>query len=244
MTLPLLISVPHGGTVVPLEAAPFCVLSHEQLVRDGDEGAAEIYWPLEHDTEAFVAADVARAIVDVNRAIDDRRRDGVVKSATIHEEEIYRPFPPESVIETMLTRYYHPYHERLSALATSEVALGVDCHTMAAVGPPIGPWPGRERPWVCVSNANQSCPDAWVAHLARCIERVFATPVSVNEPFRGGFIIRSHATEIPWVQLELSRARWLSVEEKRRRTLAALGLWVETSDRLREAARHHVPARN
>jgi len=40
----------------------------------------------------------------------------------------------------------------------SGVMLGIDCHTMAAKGPPIGPDPGKERPLVCLSNARRDLP--------------------------------------------------------------------------------------
>ncbi|RMF80545.1 MAG: N-formylglutamate amidohydrolase, partial [Planctomycetota bacterium] len=43
MALPLLLSVPHAGLTVPPEAAPFCILKREDVERDSDEGAREIY---------------------------------------------------------------------------------------------------------------------------------------------------------------------------------------------------------
>jgi N-formylglutamate amidohydrolase len=43
MKLPILISVPHAGLRVPEEAQPYCRLTHEEIVADGDEGATEIY---------------------------------------------------------------------------------------------------------------------------------------------------------------------------------------------------------
>ncbi|NIQ82806.1 MAG: N-formylglutamate amidohydrolase, partial [Anaerolineae bacterium] len=87
-TLPLLISVPHGGPKIPPEVESICVLTQEQIVEDGDEGAGEIY-SIEDEVAAFVTTGVARAFVDVNRAEDDRRADGVVKTHTIWEIPIY-----------------------------------------------------------------------------------------------------------------------------------------------------------
>ena len=46
--------------------------------------------------------------------------------------------------------------------------------------------------------------------------------MTVNEPFRGGFVTRSHAAEMPWVQLELSRAPFTNDAGKRRGVLRAL----------------------
>ena len=75
MTLPLLISVPHAGLRVPPEAERFCKLTETEIAKDGDEGAAEIY-TIESEVECYVTTDIARAIVDLNRAEDDRRKDG------------------------------------------------------------------------------------------------------------------------------------------------------------------------
>ena len=222
MTLPLLISVPHAGLEVPPLVAPYCVLTREQIVEDGDEGAAEIY-NIEDEVEAFVTTTVARAIVDLNRAEDDRRKDGVVKTHTCFDVPVYDPFPPEEVVESLVGTYHHPYHARLSELASaSGVRLGVDCHTMLASGPPVSPDPGVERPWVCLSNADGTCPQQWVEDLQRAFEKLLGRNVRVNDPFRGGYITRTHAAEMPWVQVELSRAPFLSNVEKRGLVLEAL----------------------
>ena len=81
---------------------------------------------------------------------------------------------------------------------------------MLAVGPPIGPGPGLPRPHVCLGNADGTCPQ-----------------VTHNDPFRGGHITRTHAAEMPWVQIELSRGPFLANAEKRARVLRALGAAVE-----------------
>jgi len=224
MPLPLLISIPHAGLRVPPEVEPYCALTPQQIQEDGDGGTAEIYSRLEGEVRAFVSTDVARAIVDLNRAEDDRRADGVVKTHTCWNVPVYRDFPPEEVIETLLERYHRPYHAHLSSHA-AEVELGIDCHTMAAVGPPIGPDSGKERPPICLSNADGTCPDEWLEALSWHLEEACAARVALNEPFKGGHIIRSHAAEVPWVQLEFSRAPFRSNEEKGVRLLAALRDW-------------------
>jgi N-formylglutamate amidohydrolase len=216
--------VPHAGLTVPPEAQPYCALTTGEIIQDGDEGAAEIY-ALESQVAAFVTTEIARAIVDMNREESDRRADGVVKTHTCWNVPVYHEFPPDDAIEALLARYYRPYHERLTAAARQNVVLGVDCHTMAAKGPPIGPRAGIERPRICLSNADGTCPQAWMKSLAGCFERSFECSISVNDPFKGGYLIRSHAGELPWVQLELSRAPFLTSEEKRERVLAALGDW-------------------
>jgi hypothetical protein len=76
-----------------------------------------------------------------------------------------------------------------------------------------------------VSNNDATCPGEWLDLLASCLQDAFDRPVSLNTPFRGGYIIRTHAAELPWVQLELSRAAFLSHREKHLRVRAALQEW-------------------
>jgi formiminoglutamase len=81
MKLPLIVSVPHAGLTVPEEVRSYCVLTPKQILADCDEGAAEIY-NLKSEAAAYITTSVARAIVDMNRAENDRGRDGIVKTHT------------------------------------------------------------------------------------------------------------------------------------------------------------------
>jgi len=220
MKLPLIISVPHAGLTVPQEARDYCALSPEQILADGDEGAAEIY-DLKSEVAVHITTDIARAVVDMNRTEDDRGRDGIVKTHTCYDVRVYRQPVPEDAVEVLLERYYRPYHQRLSESA-ADVKFGVDCHTMAAVGPSCSKDSGCERPNICLSNADGTCPQDWFEQMVHCFGESFDSEISVNHPFKGGYIIRSHSSELPWVQVELSRAPFLQTSEKRERVLQAL----------------------
>jgi N-formylglutamate amidohydrolase len=226
MRLPVLLSVPHAGLRVPPEVKSYCCLTPGQIAADGDAGASEIY-DLRYHVAEFVTTDVARAIVDLNRAEDDRRPDGVVKTETCWREPVYHPFPPEPVIETLLERYYRPYHHRLRTSVPANVRLCVDCHTMAEAGPPIGPDPGDLRPHVCLSTGERGgnavkLPRSWTDRLMDSFRLVFGDSVALNSPFAGGYITRTHGRGRPWVQIELSRSPFLSDREKRDGVLRAL----------------------
>ena len=226
--LPLVISVPHAGLRVPAEVTDMCSLSAQEIADDGDGGGAEIY-SIQAEVEAFVTTDVARAIVDMNRAPDDRRPDGVVKTHTCWNVPVYRRPLHESEVERLLGAYHSPYHDQLSELGRSgRWPLGVDCHTMAANGPPVGPDHGKERPWICLSNGDGTCPPTWIEGLRACFAELVDGPVSVNDPFRGGYITRSHGAEMPWMQLEMSRAPFMTNHGKRQMVLTAFSNWVSS----------------
>ena len=226
MTLPLLLSVPHAGLRVPDEVLDLCMLGEEDIRRDGDEGAAEIYLPLKKDVGALITTDVARAIVDLNRSETDHHRDGVIKTHTCWDVPIYRQPPSERLVRKLIQRYHRPYHLELSRHAAGK-KLGLDCHTMAAVGPPVGPHPGQNRPRICLSNADGTCPHDWLKSLSEVLAEVFGGEIALNHPFKGGYIIRAHAKELPWIQLEFSREEFLEAGEKGGRLLHALEEWCE-----------------
>ena len=126
--------------------------------------------------------------------------------------------------ETLLGRYHRPYHQDLDRLAEN-IIVGIDCHTMAAVGPPVGPDPGEERPFVCLGNGDGTCPHEWLVSLAEIMKKNLKAPVAINTPFKGGYIIRHHAGKIAWFQMELSRAPFLNNMEKSELILESLKAW-------------------
>ncbi|UCC71883.1 MAG: N-formylglutamate amidohydrolase [Gemmatimonadota bacterium] len=216
--LPILISIPHGGTRQPAELEGRVCLSEQHLFDDGDAFTREIF-DVREAGASVISADVARAFVDLNRAPDDRppaNPDGVVKSLTCFKRPIYHPGaePDDSLVELLLARYHRPYHERLRSADPSEIRLALDCHSMAVVAPPIAPHPGRPRPLLCLSNADgTTCPAELLESLADALADAFeceAADVTLNDPFKGGYITRTHGGgEIPWIQVEMNRSLYL-----------------------------------
>ena len=225
--LPLLISVPHAGLSIPLEVKPFNLLTADQIIADGDEGAREIY-AIDELVNKFVTTDIARAFVDMNRKENDFSVDGVVKTHTCWNVPVYKSPLSLDVIKLLLDRYYFSYHTQLTNSAGKDIMLAIDCHTMASSGPPLGPDLGSIRPMVCLSNANGTCPEEWFYSLADCLSKSIGCEVSLNKPFKGGYIIKHHSREMPWLQLELSRDPSLSIEYKRNAVISALKQWCKT----------------
>ena len=64
--------------------------------------------------------------------------------------------------------------------------------------------------------------------LRDALARRLGRDVTINRPFRGGYITRSHAAEMPWLQIELSRAPFADLAAKRQAVLGALAELCET----------------
>ena len=118
-------------------------------------------------------------------------------------------------MEALLARYYHPYHRRIQdALRSRDIKLALDCHSMAAVGPPVSPDTGLERPTICLGNDHgRTCPPASIEKLVQCFRDAFRlqdSEVAINRPFAGAYITRTYGGKhVPWVQVEISRALYL-----------------------------------
>ena len=224
MTLPVLLSIPHGGDQVPEEATPMTVLTDAHIFSDGDACTREIY-KLDDEVAAAHQAQIARAFVDLNRGLDIRppnHPDGVVKSLTADRIPVWRggAGPSGELADTLLDRYWRPYHQRLEQLASlPDVRLGIDCHSMAEFAPAIAPNPGQPRPLFCLSNADgATAPDSLLAELADALAVSFECErgaIRLNDPFQGGYITRWHGRRfvtggIPWIQVEMNRSWYLS----------------------------------
>jgi len=230
-TLPLLISVPHGGHEIPPELRERVALTESHIFEDGDALTREIY-AFQNEVIAFIDTPIARAFVDLNRSPFDRppeNPDGIVKTVTTMRRSVYKAgqFPDEALIERVLRAYYFPYHARIDELHThSKIQLALDCHSMLAQSPPISDHPGKLRPLICLSNRGDekgypteqrgpvTCPPKWIQLLAECFCSVFEiekSEVEINNPFFGGYIIQSHFRgDLSWIQLEINRKLYLS----------------------------------
>ena len=226
---PLLISIPHGGNVVPPEVKDRVSLTDRDIFYDGDTLTREIY-NLRNIVAAFIEMPIARAIVDVNRASDDfppKNHDGVVKTVTVNGTPVYKrgKFPDEALIEELLQRYYYPYHKKLDdLLGHQNIKLALDCHSMLPYSPPISNNPGQPRPLICLSNRGDNrgmpagrpvtCPPEWIQALAESFRRVFTNEgeITINNPFLGGYISQVHYGRrgIPWIQIEINRTLYIN----------------------------------
>ena len=219
--LPVLISVPHGGTETPSEISSRVCITPKDQFEDGDALTQDIYG-VKNEVLAYVEGNIARAFVDLNRDKNDRppkNPDGVVKSMTCLGKPIYHPGLEldEDLTEVLLQKYYQPYHDSIRRTLDSnkEIKLMLDCHTMEAVGPKISPDPGNIRPKFCLgSNHGKSCPEEMVKRMADCIRKAFELSkedVVIDNPFAGGHITRTYGNKpIPCIQIEMSRELYLS----------------------------------
>lgn len=220
MSFPVLISIPHGGDQTPPELVGCVVISRHAMLADSDIFTREIY-SLEDEAAVVLDTPIARVFVDLNRAPADlppANPDGVIKRLSCHGVQIYRDevWNDQMLVSTLLEKYYYPYHRKIQAVLHSrqDLVLMLDCHSMEAVGPVIGPDHGAARPALCLgSRHGNSCSHATVSRLAAAMRRAFGlkeNQVAIDQPFAGGYITRQYGhNPLPCIQIEMNRALYL-----------------------------------
>jgi formiminoglutamase len=238
--LPVLLSIPHGGEDIPEELVARTNLTQNDILEDGDTFTQDIYG-FGENVSASIKTNIARAFIDLNRPSNDRapaNPDGVIKILTTMGNLIYKEgqFPDNSLIYSMLQKYYYPYHNKLEALSKDKrIKLALDCHSMLDKSPPISKRQNVKRPLFCLSNLGNSnnenyntkqnitCSFDWMYRLAECFINEFSVDkkdIGINDPFKGGYILQLHGKcSIPWIQIEINRKLYLAGQDSDDRSI-------------------------
>ncbi len=218
--LPVIISIPHSGNLVPQELSDRIILTENELFEDIDAYTCEIY-NLNEKVEKVILTKIARTFVDLNRAIDElppKNPYGLIKIFTAQRKQIYvtGKEPDNELIKILIDKYYKPYHDEIikTINENKNIKIGLDCHSMDPTGPLIAPDTGKRRPLFCLSNLNHnSSSKDIIEKLAFCIQQSFnisQSDVLLNNPFSGGHIIKTYGGKpIPWIQIEINKVLYL-----------------------------------
>ena len=218
--LPVLLSIPHGGTKIPVELGNHLSITKKDQFDDSDAFVIEIY-DLGNKVERVISSQIARCFVDLNRSLKDlppNNPDGLIKSSTCYQKPIYLKGkePDNSLIEKLIQSYYIPYHRLIQkSLRELDLQLCLDCHSMASSAPNISPdGKDKKRPLFCLSNQNgKTSSNEMIELLADCISESFHIErqrIFLNDPFLGGYITKTYGNNpIPWIQIEMNRDLYL-----------------------------------
>ena len=172
-SLPVLLSLPHGGLDVPEEVASRLAIDATTIYNECDLWVDDLFDFAHPDLTGGAQEDasgqsvlgrvtmpIARVLIDANRDLASLGHwDGAVKSRTSYGQAIY--LTPLSVDEQahLLDRYWHPFQDELEQLLVvhgQEVQLFLDCHNMAQVSPAAYTNPGAPRPFICLANLGDA----------------------------------------------------------------------------------------
>jgi N-formylglutamate deformylase len=229
--LPLLLSIPHGGSMLPREYAPRFALSAAELFHESDPWTREIF-AMGEAVQGRIEAEVAKAVVDLNcdpSLIPPKAPSGAIKQLTAFGRPVWTDdgFPSPEEMDRLLDRYHRPYHDVLQRTSNrGGVRLAIDCHSLYAYGPPGTPDAEQARPLFVIGNLGDdkgegnatTAPASLVHFVAELLEKEFGdleplpgtARVAINAPVVSNYTLRRHGKgRTPWLQLSLNRSVYL-----------------------------------
>jgi N-formylglutamate deformylase len=253
----LLYDSPHSGRFYPPDFASNA--SRLELRRGEDAYVDELLSGAPALGATLLVANYPRCYIDVNRAENDidsallaepwpdvlaptdktARGLGLIRRFIVPGVEAQARPLTVGEVRARIERVYRPYHAALDGLideirAAHGVVWHIDWHSMKSVGNAMTPdGPGARRPDFVVSDGNGTCASPEVTTLVVEALRDMEYTVSVNDPYRGGTIVRrigSPAQGIHSVQVEINRALYL--DERLVETTASAARLAANLDRL------------
>lgn len=224
-TTPVMVSVPHAGTALPVDlAARFTPPA--ALLPDTDWHVDRLYDCAGELGIALLVATHSRYLVDLNRDPDNRplypgqESSGLCPTQTFDGEAIYRAEAPlaEAEVPARLASYWRPYHDKLTAelralKARHGFALLIDAHSIRSQLPRLfkGRLPDLNFGTVRATSAS----NALAVRLFQPLETASGFSAVRDGRFIGGYITRRHgnpAGGVHAVQLEIAQLAYM--EEK------------------------------
>ncbi len=223
---PILLSVPHSGRVYPPNLLARARLGQASLQSLEDPLVDRLVTGAIDRGVGAVIARAPRALIDVNRAIDEldpaaiagrpgepptaraRAGLGLIPTRLASIGALWRTSIDEAELEQRLAQVHRPYHDaleaRLAALASqwSDVLL-IDCHSMP-------PRPLGEAN-VVIGDRHGTSAARWLVEAAEAIVRRRGFTVARNLPFAGGHVVERHGRPsqgIHALQVEVDRATY------------------------------------
>lgn len=222
---PLLISMPHVGTLFP-EALTHRLTTEAKQLPDVDWHLPILYDIAKDYDISVISAEYARYLIDLNRSPENTSLypgqdvTGLCPIDTFAKQSIYLrdEQPSEEEIQNRIKKYWQPYHEKLTSElkrihATHGVAILWDAHSIASHVPRF--FSGQLPDLNFGTADSSSCGISLQNELAKTINNsVHAKNFShvFNGRFKGGYITRHYGApnkNIHAVQLEMSQSIYM-----------------------------------
>ncbi len=219
--LPLLVSVPHDGRLVPEEIRAVMTRAALELP-DTDWHVSTLYDFVPELGASLITANYSRYVVDLNRPPDDARLyegkagTGLCPQTTFAGEMLYRDADAidTAAVAARVERYWRPYHERLRQTLEElrdrhGYALLWDAHSIPSRVPMLF---DGELPILNLGTWDDLSCDARISDELFSVADASEYTAVKNGRFKGGYITRHYGdpdSRINAVQLEVAQRAYM-----------------------------------
>ncbi|MCK5366360.1 MAG: N-formylglutamate deformylase [Gammaproteobacteria bacterium] len=221
-TTPLLVSMPHDGTAIPLDLAD-CMTAYARTAPDTDWHMTRLYDFAGELGVSILRPFYSRFVIDLNRPPDGEPlypgadNTELCPTRCFDETAIYRvgEAPGASEIGARRDRYWQPYHDRIASTlaalkARHGIALLFDAHSILSVVPRF--FEGKLPDLNLGTASGTSCDPSLQAALTTVLESASDYTHVVNGRFSGGYITRTYGdpgNKVHAVQLEQAQCSYM-----------------------------------
>jgi len=194
--IPLVVSIPHTGTLLPEHTAG-------RLATDGMREQPMTDWHLHRLYDflprmgvTMIHAIYSRFVVDLNRPPDGRPlypgrfETGLVPLDTFQGERIFSDPPGPDETPGLREAFHSPYHDALRGLLEARIAehgrvVLVDAHSVGSAASRLHGELSRE---IYLGDRDGETCGQWLRSCVQTGFEVEGYSVSVNDPYKGGYI--------------------------------------------------------
>lgn len=221
-TTPVLISVPHAGTLIPDPLRARLTPAALRLP-DTDWHVDALYDFAARLGVGLLTATHSRYVIDLNRDPEGKPlypgadNTELCPTTTFHRDAVYKSGngPDDAEIAQRVATYWRPYHQRLAEeLAALRARFGVavlwDGHSIASEVPRF--FKGRLPDFNLGSARGASADASLIAEARHVLESATAYSTVLDGRFTGGYITRKHgrpADGIHALQLEMAQIAYM-----------------------------------
>lgn len=228
--VPIILSVPHRGSVFPDEVKDQYKPSMIKSPDDTDWFVDKLYDFAPAMGITMISANYSRWVIDLNRDpnskplySDGRIITGLCPATNFLGEPIYKDERTEVELPEVKRRvelYYKPYHHQLEKLINETKnkfgkVLLWDCHSIRQSVPTI--YKGK-FPDLILGDADGTSASPGLIEAALSTLDHASYSVGHNHPFKGGYITRQYgkpASGQHALQLEMSKVNYMDDEERK-----------------------------
>lgn len=230
---PIVVSVPHAGTVFPHEFLNYTSLTIEELRSNEDLFVNQLIEPLIDEGIQVLSMNIARAFIDINRdkieldakmfynypkdklVIENHRCRfglGLIHRIDANNNPIYNGLISYNEVQERIKNIYDKYHKKLNQMINKCIkkfgfCVLIDCHSMPSKICNIIPL--SDEIDFCIGNLfSQSCPEQMSVFIENNLKQK-GYNVSLNVPYSGAFITFNYCQprkKVYTLQLEVNRS--------------------------------------